>query len=61
MHKGYMLAIAKIHNLRVEGSQLVADDPEWDEDDETAMVVKGKFDKGMIAFSISGNSPGISA
>lgn len=46
------LPIGRIENLRLENGQWVADDPIFDEDDEFAMKLKTKYDKGMLnAFS----------
>ncbi len=43
-------------NLRIEGTQLLAD-PVWDEEDEAAMKVKGKVDRGFIKGSSIGIEP----
>lgn len=43
-----LLPVGKLNNLRVENGVLLADDPEWDEDDTFAMRVKGKYEKGMM-------------
>lgn len=46
------LPIGRIENLRLEGGLWVADDPIFDEDDEFALKLKKKYDKGMLnAFS----------
>lgn len=46
-HEQGELPIGKLTNLRVENGQLLAD-PVWDEDDNKAMKVKSKVDKGFI-------------
>lgn len=46
------LPVGKIQNLRLEDGRWVADDPVFDEDDEFAMKLKKKWEKGMLnAFS----------
>ena len=45
--KSEMLPIGKWENLRVEKGVLLAD-PVFDEDDEFAMKIKKKFEKGML-------------
>lgn len=47
------LPVGRLENLRVEGGNLVADDPIWDSNDELAKRLKAKFEgKFMNAFSI---------
>ena len=45
--KSEMLPIGKWENLRVENGVLLAD-PVFDEDDDFALKIKKKFDKGML-------------
>lgn len=53
MHDRQQMVIGKWNNIRVEGDKLLAS-PEFDEDDELAMKVKKKVEKGYLrAASVS--------
>lgn len=52
-HQDYDLPIGRWENIRVEGSQILAD-AVFDEADEQAMKVKGKVDRGFIRMASIG-------
>jgi len=47
-HMDWNYPIGRVNNLRLESGQWVADDPEFDEEDEEALTVKGKYDRGYV-------------
>lgn len=47
-HADWQYPIGKVNNLRLEAGQWVADDPQFDEEDEEALLVKGKYERGYI-------------
>lgn len=55
-HKEEMLPIGMWENIRVEGNVILAD-PVFDEDDEFAMQVAGKVEKGFIKMASIGAWP----
>ena len=52
-HNDYDLPIGRWENIRVEGSQILAD-AVFDEQDDQAMKVKGKVDRGFIRMASIG-------
>lgn len=52
-HQDYDLPIGRWENIRVEGSQILAD-AVFDEQDDQAMKVKGKVDRGFIRMASIG-------